>query len=84
MIPTGSAVGSSSDEEHRLREGTKQALLIAMMSQRCGATISELVEATGWKANTVHAALSTFRKSGRNIVVEDIASRRVYRIYDQV
>ena len=38
------------------------------------ATIREIVELTGWKANTVHSALSTLRTSGRSIAVEGHAS----------
>lgn len=74
---------SGGAEQHQPREGTKQALLVAMLSQKTGVTISELVDATGWKTNTVHAALSTFRKSGKNIVVENISARRIYRIHNK-
>jgi len=51
-----------------------------MLSRLSGATIQELVEETGWKANTVHAALSTLRTSGRQIAVEHAGSIRRYRI----
>lgn len=69
-------------QERPPREGTKQALLIGMLSRMRGATIQELVEETGWKPNTVHAALSTLRTSGRQIAVEHTSGERRYRIID--
>ena len=67
-------------QERQPREGTKQAQLVSMLSRLSGATIQELVDQTGWKANTVHAALSTLRTSGRQIAVEHTAGVRRYRI----
>jgi DNA-binding IclR family transcriptional regulator len=52
------------------RLGTKQALLLDMLRGDAGASVRELVAATGWKANTVHSALATFRKSGCQIIIE--------------
>nr|WP_100212961.1 DUF3489 domain-containing protein [Sphingobium chlorophenolicum] len=49
-----------------------------MLTRDSGASIRELVEGTGWKANTVHAALSTLRTSGRHIVVEQVGTERRY------
>lgn len=62
------------------RAGTKQALIVDMLARDNGATIRELVEVTGWKPNTVHAALSTLRFSGRRIAVEQAGKERRYRI----
>lgn len=71
---------SGGAQERPPRAGTKQALLVGMLSRKSGATIRELVEETGWKANTVHAALSTLRTSGRHIAVENDGRVRRYRI----
>lgn len=62
------------------RAGTKQALLVRMLARDRGATIREIVNQTGWKANTVHSALSTLRTSGRDIAVEDVGGERRYRL----
>lgn len=62
------------------RAGTKQALNVNMLARDGGATIRELVAVTGWKHNTVHAALSTLRFSGRRIAVEQAEEERRYRI----
>jgi predicted transcriptional regulator len=72
--------GSDGAQERQPRTGTKQALLVAMLSRKSGATIREIIEETGWKANTVHAALSTLRTSGRQIAVEHAGSVKRYRI----
>lgn len=62
------------------RAGTKQALLVGMLARDRGASIREMVDLTGWKANTVHSALSTLRRSGRDVAVEDIGGERRYRL----
>lgn len=61
------------------RPGTKQAALIAMLQRDHGASIKELVLETGWKANTVHSALTTLRKSGWAISIVDDRGKR-YKI----
>ena len=42
----------------KTREGTKQAQLIAMLRRAEGATIAQIVEATGWQPHTVRGALA--------------------------
>ena len=65
------------------RTGTKQAALIAMLRAPGGATIDEIVEATGWQAHTVRGAMSGAlkKKLGLTITSEKIEGRgRVYRL----
>lgn len=62
------------------RAGTKQALIVDMLARDGGATIRELVDVTGWKSNTVHAALSTLRFRGRRIAVDHAGEQRRYRM----
>ncbi len=65
------------------REGTKQATMIAMLQRKSGATIAEIVEATGWQPHTVRGAFAGAlkKKLGLNIVSEKDDKRgRVYRI----
>ena len=62
---------------------TKQAQLAALMFRRQGATIAEMVSATGWQPHSVRGALSgTLKKKlGLIIVAGTVAGRgRVYRI----
>jgi DNA-binding IclR family transcriptional regulator len=51
-----------------------------MLGRPGGASILELVDATGWKRNTVHAALTTLRKQGFEVAVEVRPSGGRYRI----
>ncbi|CAM4201980.1 DUF3489 domain-containing protein [Palleronia rufa] len=64
------------------RVGTKQATLIAMLRAPDGATIAEIMAATGWQSHTVRGAMSGAlkKKLGLNITSEKIEGRgRVYR-----
>ena len=46
------------------RAGSKQALVVTMLSSQCGATIDALIAATGWLPHTTRAALTGLRKRG--------------------
>jgi Protein of unknown function (DUF3489) len=46
------------------REGSKLAKVIGLLSRDNGATLAELVAATGWLAHTTRAALTGLRKRG--------------------
>lgn len=65
------------------REGTKQATLIAMLRAPGGATIAEIVAATGWQPHTVRGAMAGAlkKKLGLEVVSEKIDDRgRVYSL----
>ena len=49
------------------RDGSKQALVISMLSAKAGATIDALIDATGWLPHTTRAALTGLRKRGFEI-----------------
>ncbi|WP_291207040.1 DUF3489 domain-containing protein [Hyphomonas sp.] len=69
--------------ERKTREGTKQALVIEMLRRPEGATIPEIVEATGWASHTTRGffAGALKKKLGLTIASEkDEARGRVYRI----
>jgi hypothetical protein len=70
---------SASDQGHRA--GSKQALVISLLSRAKGATLDQLVFATGWLPHTTRAALTGLRKKGRAIAKSKNASgQSVYRI----
>ena len=48
----------------RQREGTKRALLIALLSRAQGASLEDLIAATGWLPHTTRAALTGLRRKG--------------------
>ena len=67
------------------RKGTKQETLIEMLRAEGGATIDEIVAATGWQAHTVRGAMSGAlkKKLGLTITSEKIEGRgRAYMIAD--
>jgi hypothetical protein len=52
------------------RAGSKQALIIKMLSRKSGATLAALAEATGWLPHTTRAALTGLRKRGYTVVLQ--------------
>ena len=82
----GAPIGDTAPRTGGMREGTKQAQLIAMLSRGKGATINEIVAATGWQPHTVGGAFSGALKKrlGLTIASEKIEGRgRVYRLSQQ-
>ncbi len=66
-----------------VRPGTKQAILIEMLSQPKGATLADLVTATGWQKHSVRGAISGTLKKKLGLAVTSAvveARGRVYRI----
>ena len=66
----------------KTREGTKQAQLIAMLRRDEGATIAQIVEATGWQPHTVRGAFAGAlkKKLGLTVSSEKVDGTRVYRL----
>ena len=65
------------------REGTKQATLIAMLRAPEGATIEEIMAATGWQSHTVRGAMAGAlkKKLGLEVTSEKVEGRgRVYKL----
>jgi hypothetical protein len=69
--------------ERKMREGTKQAVVIEMLRRPEGATVAEIVEATGWASHTTRGffAGALKRKLGLTIDSEKDETRgRVYKV----
>lgn len=49
------------------KSGSKIDKVIALMRRKNGASLDEMVKATGWLPHTTHAALSGLRKKGHSI-----------------
>jgi Protein of unknown function (DUF3489) len=65
------------------RSGTKLALLLDLLQRKGGATIAEMMKATGWQPHSVRGALSGALKKTLGLAVksEKVEGRgRVYRI----
>ena len=77
---------TNSDEESKPPKAprvTKQQIMIDMLSRPEGATIEELIEATGWLSHTCRGAISGAlkKKLGLTITSEKEDQRgRVYRL----
>ena len=67
----------------KTREGTKQALLIEMLKRPAGATLDEIVTATGWQSHTARGAMAGALKKKLCLTItseKDEGRGRVYRI----
>ena len=67
----------------KTRDDTKQAQLIAMLRRKEGATIAQIVAATGWQPHTVRGAFAGAlkKKLGLTVTSEKVeGGQRVYRI----
>jgi hypothetical protein len=64
------------------RSGTKVAEVIELLQRGDGASLAELVAATGWLPHTTRAALTGLRKRGYAVAIDRTDNRRgsVYRI----
>lgn len=75
--------GSQSDGGRTARADSKQAQLIAMLKEKKGATVDEIVAAFGWQPHTVRGAIAGALKKrlGLNVTSKKVEDRgRVYRI----
>ncbi len=59
---------------------TKAGTVVALLSQPTGATLPELITATGWLPHTTRAALTGLRKKGHTIVRYSRDGATCYRI----
>ena len=62
------------------RPGGKLGLILDRLGRTAGATIDELVDATGWQKHSVHGALSRLRTRGFAIRLEAKEGRKAYRL----
>lgn len=73
----------SQDERRMPRAGSKLAMLVGLLGRDEGATIEELVEATGWQAHSVRGVLSGAlqKRFGFEIRSERVeGGERVYKV----
>ena len=74
---------STAPAPRKTRDDTKQAQLIAMLRRKEGATIAQIVAATGWQPHTVRGAFAGAlkKKLGLTVTSEKVeGGERVYRI----
>ena len=76
-------IDTAAAKTRALREGTKQATLIAMLRAPDGATIEEIVAALEWRSHTVRGAMAGAlkKKLGLTVTSEKVVGRgRVYKL----
>jgi Protein of unknown function (DUF3489) len=82
--PAGDTVADAAEPKARkVRTGTKQAQLIEMLRSAEGASIDEIVAATGWQPHTVRGAIAGAlkKKLGLDVTSDKDEKRgRVYRV----
>ena len=62
------------------RPGGKLGLILDRLERTSGATIDELVDATGWQRHSVHGAMSRLRSAGFAVRLEATGGRKAYRV----
>jgi hypothetical protein len=80
------AIGITVQAPRAKREGTKQAVLIALLTRAEGATLAQMTEATGWQVHTVRGSMAGAlkKKLGLEITSEkQPGTDRIYRITNQ-
>jgi len=71
---------SARKPEAAKRPGGKLGLILDRLGRKTGATIGELVDATGWQKHSVHGALSRLRSGGFAVRLEAKEGRKAYRL----
>ena len=67
----------------RTRADSKQALVIGLLQRPEGATIAQIMEATGWQQHTVRGTLAGTLKKRLGLTInssKETGGQRVYRI----
>jgi len=80
---SGQKTPATAPRERKMREGTKQALVIEMLRRPEGASITEIVEATGWLSHTARCVLAGSLKKKLGLAIEsekDEIRGRIYRL----
>ena len=80
------AIGITVQAPRAKREGTKQAVLIELLTRAEGATLPQMTEATGWQVHTGRGAMAGAlkKKLGLEITSEkQTGADRIYRITNQ-
>lgn len=84
--PAAAAIASeepAAPKERKTREGTKQSQMIDLLRRPNGATLAEIVEATGWQSHTVRGAMAGALKKKLGLTIiskKDEVKGRVYRV----
>ena len=79
--PIKTSPGADTPQPVAIRTGTKQAQIIALLQRPEGASISEIVEATGWAAHSARGMISGGLKKKLRFDVATTSDEQRGRIY---
>jgi hypothetical protein len=63
---------------------TKSAVILGLLTRSQGATLGQLIEATGWLPHTTRAALTGLKKKGFEVTSVKIVGLRTYRVTNRL
>jgi hypothetical protein len=75
---------ASSSAPTEAKPQSKSSLLLTLLGREEGATLDQMVDATGWQPHTTRAALTGFRKKGHAVTSEKVDGVRTYRVAQTV
>lgn len=76
-----SVTGATDTQPAATKRESKTDLVLGLLQRPEGATIDQLVAATGWLPHTARAALTGLKKKGHTITSEKLDGQaRVYRV----
>ena len=85
--PSKLHLGGSVQASGYPRKDTKLAKILMLLTRPAGVSIAELVEVTGWRTSSIHAALSRVMKRRLGLRIASVKSydrcRRYYGTKDQ-
>jgi hypothetical protein len=80
-VETSSSAPTAEVEAERAKPVSKSSLVLAMLQRHEGATIAQIVKATGWLPHTTRATLTGLKKNGHQLTSEKPEDEeRVYRV----
>lgn len=62
------------------KPASKASAVLVMLQQPAGATLDQMVAATGWLPHTTRAALTGFKKKGHVVTSDKVDGVRTYRV----
>lgn len=78
--PPSAATSTTRPRAPKPATGSKTTAVIALLERESGATLAELIAATGWLPHTTRAALTGLRKKGHVIERSKRGEETCYRI----
>jgi hypothetical protein len=80
----GANFGSATPPAGNAKPPTKSAIILGLLTRSQGATLGQLIEATGWLPHTTRAALTGLKKKGLEVTSAKADAVRIYRVIRKV